>query len=93
MGNSGWNCLTNNCNSLLIINSCLLIKTSNNNNTPISPNILTKSTPSTNPISFEQQISYNIVSPNSAITLSNYKSKGPIITKLRNKKTFNKHLF
>ena len=34
-----------------------------------------------------------MISPNSAITLSNYKPKGPIITKLRNKKTFTKQLF
>ena len=44
MGNSGWNCLTNN---YTIINSCLLNNKSDNNdnnNTPISLNILSKST-------------------------------------------------
>ena len=91
MGNSGWNCLTNNYNT---INSCLLNKTSDNdnNNTSISLNTLSKSTPSTNPISFDKQIPYNMISPNSAMVLSNYKPKGPIITKLRNKKTFTKQL-
>jgi hypothetical protein len=93
MGNSGWNCLTNNYNT---INSCLLNNKSDNNdnnNTPIGLNLLSKSTPSTNPISYDKQISYNMISPNSIIILSNYKPKGPIITKLRNKKIFTKQLF
>ena len=64
-----------------------------NNNTPIGLNLLSKSTPSTNPISYDKQISYNMISPNSIIILSNYKPKGPIITKLRNKKIFTKQLF